>query len=36
VGRAEAEEHRDGAAVPALILQVVGAVLGTHLSPGDV
>ena len=31
VGGAEAEEDGDGAAVAALVLQVVGAVLWTHL-----
>lgn len=33
---AEAEEHGHGAAVPALVLQQVGAVLGAHLSAGHV
>jgi len=36
VSGAEAEEDGDGAAVAALVLQVVGAVLRTHLSPRDV
>lgn len=36
VRRAEAEEHGDGAAVAALVLQKVGAVLGAHLGTGDV
>ena len=31
VGGAEAEEDGDGAAVAALVLQVICAVLGTHL-----
>ena len=36
VSRSEAEEDGDGAAVAALVLQVVSAVLGAHLSPGDI
>jgi hypothetical protein len=36
VRRAEAEEDGDGAAVAALVLEVVGAVLRTHLGPRDV
>ena len=36
MGRAEAEEHGDGATVSALVLQVVGAVFGAHLGPGHV
>ena len=32
VRRAEAEEDGDRAAIPALVLQVVSPVLGTHLS----
>ena len=31
VSGAEAEKDRDGAAIPALVLQVIGAVLGAHL-----
>lgn len=36
VSCSEAEEDRDGAAVAALVLQVVGAVLGAHLGPRDI
>ena len=35
VGGAEAEEDGDGAAVATLVLQVVGAVLGTHLERNE-
>ena len=36
VRSSEAEEDGDGAAVATLVLQVVGAVLGTHLGLRDV
>ena len=36
VGGAEAEEDGDRAAVAALVLQVVGAVLWTHLGRGRI
>ena len=36
VGGAEAKEDGDGAAVAALVLQVVGAVLRTHLRRGRI
>lgn len=36
VRRPEAEEDRDGAAVPTFVLQEIGPVFRTHLRPGDI
>ena len=36
MGGAEAEEHSDGAAIAALVLEEVGAVFRAHLSSGHI